>query len=84
MAKMYLTAWQESLAMLIGKDAPFQSKKSGEDDATEVKEFPESQTFHLVLQNFWAGHYERCIYYSERSSALSDIGQLKVRYMSNC
>lgn len=65
---------QETIALLITKgDTP----QSDSDDMTKVPEFSESFSFHQVMRSFWAGHYDRCLYHAEKSSALSDIGQLK-------
>ena len=67
MSKMYKLAWQETIAMLIAKEGSSNLTRS--DDVSRVSEFSEALIFHGVLQNFWLGHYDRCLYYAEKSSA---------------
>ena len=72
MSKLYMSGLQESIARLIAKQPPSpEINQPDEDDAIEFKEFSEATTFYCVLQSFWLGHYDRCLYHAERSSASS-------------
>ncbi|KAL7543377.1 hypothetical protein ACHAXR_013104 [Thalassiosira sp. AJA248-18] len=78
MTKMYMSCMQESLALLITKEGSISySNMLDEDDVPRVKEFSNVITFHRVIQSFWLGHYDRCLYHTERSMDVTDISQLK-------
>ena len=64
--KMYLTVFQYTIAMLIAKEEPSSLQRS--EDVSKVGEFSEGLIFHRVLQNFWLGHFDRCLYYASKSS----------------
>lgn len=46
---------------------------SGEDDPGKVAE---TRLHHLVMQSFWSGHYDRCLFYSQKYPT-SEIGHLR-------
>jgi len=69
MSKTYMTALQETITNIASKELTPTS--IDEEVASKVKEFAESLTFNRVVQSFWRGYFERCMYYAERSSALS-------------
>jgi len=74
-AKMYMSPLQETIALLSAREGYSDLTRS--DDVSKVTEFSESLTFHGVIQTFWFGHYDRCIFYAEKSSASPDMSQLK-------
>lgn len=69
---MYMSTMQETIALLITKETLSDSNHGlDEYNVSKVKEFSESVTFHRVFRSFWAGHYDRCLYHADKSSALS-------------
>eukprot|EP00581_Thalassiosira_minuscula_P014826 CAMPEP_0183723104 /NCGR_PEP_ID=MMETSP0737-20130205/14816_1 /TAXON_ID=385413 /ORGANISM="Thalassiosira miniscula, Strain CCMP1093" /LENGTH=1533 /DNA_ID=CAMNT_0025953355 /DNA_START=8 /DNA_END=4609 /DNA_ORIENTATION=- len=73
--KVYTSAWEQTISMIIAREGS--SSLTSSDDTSRVEDLSEAKVFHGVLQNFWFGHYDRCMYYAERSPALTDISKLK-------
>jgi len=66
--KMYVLALQETISMLITREVLSNSTLL---DQSKELEFSQAIIFHNVIQNFWLGRWERCLYYAKRSSAPS-------------
>ena len=63
MCKTYMGGLNDTIAKIINSEATVDSEEL---DTDEVGDIPESQTFYRVLQCFWLGHYDRCLYFSEK------------------
>ena len=67
--KMYMSRLHQSIVKVIAQRDPTVDPDRPGEDVASVTEFSESQTFHNVWQSFWLGHYDRCLYHAEKSSA---------------
>ncbi|KAL7552242.1 hypothetical protein ACHAWF_015466 [Thalassiosira exigua] len=74
MCKMYMGGLHDTIAKLISNETSIDCDKA---DETRCADVSESQTFYRVVQCFWQGHYDRCMYYSEKYSDNADMSLLK-------
>ncbi len=77
--KAYATAFQETIAMLIGSETA-ESEKEEEGDGKVRTD--DSYTYHQVVQSFWLGHYKRCLFHAQKPSANSSSGKLSNEHSS--
>ena len=60
--------------MLTAKENSSDPNRSN-GDVPLNEDLSETLIFHGVLQNFWLGRFDRCLYYADRASEISGKGE---------